>query len=408
MRLGIHRSVIKNINNGFLDANLGPSATRVAVNSDGSTVYTSCRHQVYQISVPNLNFNKSSSNSSDTTPPSAKPINLPDSQATPHPLHQHTSCVQSVASQSLDDDNNNKSLLVSVDTQGHLLWSSSTNDAANSSTSSSFSAAASKLGGQVTRQNIESVESGWSGVSLGPSQHAAIVQHFDRTLSIADLNSETNTYVGTTKLSGCPTDVGFCGSNTLVATSESNAVVLYDIRQHSSNNIAGSCVPTPTNRQAPSHSILRAVATPNVWPANILTASDDRFVYTIEPRNWRVLRRWRTPLKYEPVRLLRSPSRDSLCYIAGLDNDIMCGDVGGTTQTGGDSNSGAGKKRKREFTQLQMMFSTGFRGDGPWSGVTIRQDGQGKDTNDILYAVSQSCGLYVVKGATGLLEVREG
>ena len=41
--------------------------------------------------------------------------------------------------------------------------------------------------------------------------------------------------------------------------------------------------------------------------------------------------------------------------------------------------------------------------------VTVMMEMEiGKDTNDILYAVSQSCGLYVVKGATGLLEVREG
>ena len=315
----------------------------------------------------------------------------------------HSSPVQSIACQPLG---NGGSLLASVDTHGRLRYSNyETNNNSNNNNSNSMAST-------VARKDGDVIESGWSGLTFGASHHVAVVQHFDRTLSVADLNSGRKKYHGTCHLSGCPTDVGFCGSdNKLVATSESNAVVLYDLRQSTSSSVAGQCVPTTVRRQTPSLATLRAVATPDVWPANILTASDDRFVYTIEPRNWRVLRRWRTPLKYEPVRLLRSPSHDSLCYIAGLDNDIMCGDVGGTLQTGGDSNSGgSGKKRKREFTQLQMMFSTGFRGDGPWSGVTVRQDSDanGDINNDVLYAVSQSCGLYVVTGATGLLEVREG
>ena len=311
-------------------------------------------------------------------------------------------------------------LLASVDALGHLKWSC-TNVGATTC-------------GTITREKGADIESGWSGLAFGPSNQIAVVQHFDRTLSIADWSQGASEYVTTCRLSGCPTDVGFCGwgeddnsgsssssgsasasvsgrAGHMLATTEGNAVVLYDVRQPSSSSEAGRCAVSSFARQAPSLSMLRALSTPKSWPDNILAASDDRFVYTVEPRNWRVLRRWRTPLKYEPVSLLRSPSKPALCYIAGLDNDVMCGDVGfgqnGTKKNGEKIEGEGSKKRKRDFTQLQMMFSTGFRGDGPWSGIAVRRDTDKKEADDVLYAVSQSCGLYVIKGATHLLDVRQ-
>ena len=413
MALAIHRSVVQNLNDtNQLDANLGPSASRVAVNAKGTTVFTSCQNQVYTIPVPVT---------TTTEVPSTKPINHPNTNATPHRLHTHESPVQSIATQYLSD----QTILASVDTFGRVKWSACThsmeedvyaNTLNNTLNNTSKTSNTSNTSNTITRDTSANIESGWSGLSLGPFNQMAVVQHFDRTLSIGNLHSGTTTFQSTAHLSGCPTDVGFCGGTQsdsvggqLVATTENNAVVLYDLRQKNGGGApAGRAqcgAPVSTHRQAPSFAHLRAIATPETWPANILAASDDRFVYTIEPRNWRVLRRWRTPLKYEPVGLLRSPSHSSLCYIAGLDNDIMCGNVGGPAQLGGDSNNNQDKKRKREFTQLQMMFSTGFRGDGPWAGVAVRNVGD--DSNDILYAVSQSCGLYVVEGATGLLDMRE-
>jgi hypothetical protein len=395
----IHRSVVEGINNGRTDANLGPSASRVAVNTSGTTVFACCHNQVYNIPVPSSIFTKNdcdTSTTTSTTTISAKPIIHPNSMAIPNSLHTHESPVQSVICK---HSSNQQTLLASVDTYGRLKWSDINKVGTNQEEVHN-----------ITRQLTANIESGWSGISFGPSNQVAVVQHFDRTLSVGNLSSEK--FVRTAHLSGCPTDVGFCGgggsgvsdcSGQLVATTENNAVVLYDLRSGASADATTNLI--SKNRQTPSFAKLRSIVTPNSWPANILTASDDRFVYTIEPRNWRVLRRWRTPLKYEPVSLLRSPSHDELCYIAGLDNDIMCGNVGSETKTGGNGQAGGNggnKKRKREFTQLQMMFSTGFRGDGPWSGVAVRKDGD----NDVLYAVSQCCGLYVVKGSSGLLEMR--
>ena len=90
----IHRSVVEGINNGRTDANLGLSASRVAVNTSGTTVFACCHNQVYNIPVPSSIFTKNdcdTSTTTSTTTISAKPIIHPNSMAIPNSLHTHES-----------------------------------------------------------------------------------------------------------------------------------------------------------------------------------------------------------------------------------------------------------------------------------------------------------------------------
>ena len=347
------------------------------------------------------------------------------------PAHAHASGVQSVASWSVGG----RHFLASVDAFGTLLTTRLPNEEEEEEEEEEAPSAAAH---RTARLATESVESGWAGIAVSPEhQRVVVAQHFDRTISCVDLahssvsaassSSSGGRYLSTRPTGGPPTDLAFLGtSGNCLAVTEGNAVSLWDLRCAPSSSSSSSssaqfvCAPRNTSRHCPSSTQLLALCAPargTDWPGGeLLVAGEDRFVYTIDPRKWRVRSRWRTPLKYEPAAMFRSPSHPSLCYVAGMDNDIMCGEANPGKSGGGMAAAAAAEmgKRKRAaegrdfaLTKLTMMHQTGFRGDAPWCGMVVTPFVERGVQSDLLVAVSSSAALYVVQNASKLAVVRE-
>lgn len=64
----------------------------------------------------------------------------------------------------------------------------------------------------------------------------------------------------------------------------------------------------------------------------MLCAGSDRTVQVYDARTWRLRLNWRSPCKYDIIKLLpaASDSRARGVYVCGLDNEILLCDVTGT------------------------------------------------------------------------------
>ena len=67
---------------------------------------------------------------------------------------------------------------------------------------------------------------------------------------------------------------------------------------------------------------------------DVLCAGSDRTVQVYDARTWRLRLNWRSPCKYDIIKLLPSASntRSRGVYVCGLDNEILLCDVAGTDQ----------------------------------------------------------------------------
>lgn len=78
---------------------------------------------------------------------------------------------------------------------------------------------------------------------------------------------------------------------------------------------------------------------------DVLTAGADRTIQVYDSRTWRPRLNWRSPCKYDIIRLLpaSSQSRSRGVYVCGLDNEILLCDVTGIEK---QQVQKRGKKRK--------------------------------------------------------------
>ena len=446
--LAIHRSPVEfapPINGAKpieVGSNLGPGCSRVADDPGKGAVYVCVRNGVYRITFPMDGLSSTQAFKSSSSASREDYADIPSS-VTPHPLpatkarcllhHNHKTPVQSVATWVMKSG---ACFLSSVDARGTLVTTrlNSTSTSGDNATSLQQKGETPKvLGKHTTMRSNRRVESGWSGIAVSPHHgRVAIAQHFDRTISCVDLNhplradshsdsSSDSFYFATRSTGGTPTDLAFLGSSgNCLAVTEGNCIALWDLRcERQASSSTTNSNPRSTMRHCPSTTQLLALCAPPTgtkWPGGeLLVAGEDRFVYTIDPRKWRVRSRWRTPLKYEPAAMVRSPSKPSLCYVAGMDNDIMCGEAnpGITEPTNGKRKRGEIKNkdmtggRDYSLTKLTMMHQTGFRGDAPWCGMVVKPYEDHGVQTDLLVAVSQSAALYAVKNASKLSVVRD-
>ncbi len=81
-----------------------------------------------------------------------------------------------------------------------------------------------------------------------------------------------------------------------------------------------------------------------------MTGGADRTIQVYDSRNWRQKLKWRTPCKYDIVKLL--PAADEArngVYVCGLDNEILLCDVNSSENKA--SGATKGEKRKHEDTE---------------------------------------------------------
>ena len=79
---------------------------------------------------------------------------------------------------------------------------------------------------------------------------------------------------------------------------------------------------------------------------DILTGGADRTIQVYDSRNWRQKLKWRTPCKYDIVKLLPAAdeTRNRGVYVCGLDNEILLCDVNSRENKAAASTKG--EKRK--------------------------------------------------------------
>ena len=303
--------------------------------------------------------------------------------------HIHESEIQSVESAPIVRGNNKQNILTtSIDAFGTLK-------ASINKKSINLAVGVDTIQKQIYR------EASWSGISLNctATELKAVTAHFSsRMIQTYDLHTGkiTNQF-----LSALPPLAINYVNDTQILCAESHFVSLYDLR---SNKFVG--------RISPSKGFLYSLAVPSSLKASdvapsstsqkgsnhsnvLLATGEDRIVYGIDKRTWKIRHRWRAPLKYEAIQLLSSPTMPTTCYAVGLDNDILCGRWKAEPSTVNTS------------SYKNMLFQNhhcGFRGDSRWVGMSIFNNVEHYDQNsgDVIVAASESGSLYVVENADNM------
>jgi hypothetical protein len=224
------------------------------------------------------------------------------------------------------------------------------------------------------------LESSWAGIDLEPCSSGtpsfAVSAHFCSRM-IGRYDIKKGVYSSQTHCALAPTAVCLL-DQCAIGIAESNVLSIWDSR---SNSCCG--------RSTVSRDLLFGIATSGDNPNLLLTAGADRTVYTVDRRNWKIQNRWRSPLKYEAIGLMVSPSNPSNCYVAGLDNDILCGQWHRGGNKGGDGKGGG---------ILFQNHHCGFRGDSRWIGLSVF-DSKENSRGDVIVGGCESGSLYVIENA---------
>ncbi|KDO20654.1 hypothetical protein SPRG_13407 [Saprolegnia parasitica CBS 223.65] len=231
-------------------------------------------------------------------------------------------------------------------------------------------------------------EVGWAGIALDPTASSSVVataHFFAKELRFFDATTLQSTWVQPTVMH--PTALTF--SPTLASTAvvaEYNQFSIWDAK--SNKRVARD--------GAPSQGCLYAIAcSPDGH--SIAMGGEDKVAYIYDTRMWKLRNRWRCPLKYDIAYLAFSPSQSSLCYVAGLDNELMCGE------------HDASKEKKQKHKEpapayspsiLQQNHRLGFRGDSRWIGLDIVSASEDEDMG---VGICESGSAYVIRPAQYML-----
>lgn len=193
-------------------------------------------------------------------------------------------------------------------------------------------------------------EPGWHGVDISvggvgdaAAQRTLVTSLFGMSLDVYDGEARHSRRLQTIFHPTRAQFVGGAGSP-LLACTEYNQASLYDLRV--SGN--GGCVfrekPTPLtgwlyglsacdtstglafSSGGGSSSSASSVGS-DLSSMTIVVGGADCNVTAIDARNWKVRSRWKAPLKHEVVGMAMSTVRPFACYVAGLDNKVMCGSL---------------------------------------------------------------------------------
>ncbi len=114
-----------------------------------------------------------------------------------------------------------------------------------------------------------------------------------------------------------------------------------------------------------------------------------------------LLSSWRCPLKYDIAVLAFSPTQPSLCYVAGLDNELLCGVYAqkhkGVKHENGSNGVGVGDAAS-SYSMLQQNHRFGFRGDSRWVGMDFAAT-VSANADDVAVGICESGSAYTVRPA---------
>ncbi|PRW57554.1 hypothetical protein C2E21_3392 [Chlorella sorokiniana] len=264
-------------------------------------------------------------------------------------------------------------------------------------------------------------EPGWAGVAVAPGapSQAAVARHFAKDVTLFDgpmaVRSIHTLYRPTAvQLLSPQLSVGPQGGP-LVAVTEGPQLSIWDVRGHGRGARVAKLSP------GPHHGHLYCIAASDGGGLPLIGAAGaERSVLVWEPRKWALLDRWSNCLKYEATGLHFSSGSPRLCFVGGMDYEVLCGEWGGNkasrlgggnraanaTHTGlktgpaaaaegapaaaaGDGGDGSSSGAAAGGSTLGRGVS--FRGDSRWMGLA-KAAGQ-----DIVAGMTQSCQMYVAE-----------
>ncbi|OQS07507.1 hypothetical protein THRCLA_00487 [Thraustotheca clavata] len=227
-------------------------------------------------------------------------------------------------------------------------------------------------------------EIGWAGIALDPTSASttlATAHFFSKELRFYDYSTLQSTWIQLTVM--YPTALSF--SPTLASTAvvaEYNQFSVWDAKSKTRIVREG----------APSQGCLYTIAcSPD--GNSIAMGGEDKVAYIYDTRMWKLRNRWRCPLKYDIAFLAFSPNDPKLCYVAGLDNELMCGRF-----------DGSDKKKNKEAPAyspsiLQQNHRLGFRGDSRWIGLNIVSS----KNQDMGFGICENGSAYAIRPAQYML-----
>ncbi|PSC73203.1 hypothetical protein C2E20_3792 [Micractinium conductrix] len=249
-------------------------------------------------------------------------------------------------------------------------------------------------------------EPGWAGVAVAPGapSQAAVARHFAKDVTLFDGGMAVRTLHTTYR----PSAVQLLSTSLaqgpqggpLVAVAEGPQLSIWDVRG------AGRGARVARLSPGPHHGHFFCLAASDAGGAPLIgAAGGERGVLVWDPRKWVQLDRWSNCTKYEITGLHFASGNPRLCYVAGMDYEVLCGEWGGnrasrlgggnraanathtglrTGPAGADGNGGAA-------AEGGLGRGVSFRGDSRWMGLA-KAAGQ-----DVLAGLTQSRQLYVAE-----------
>ncbi|KAG9401831.1 hypothetical protein AC1031_007540 [Aphanomyces cochlioides] len=223
--------------------------------------------------------------------------------------------------------------------------------------------------------NSTTAEISWAGVAFDPTANQVVTAHsLTKILRFYDYTTGQLTHSQTALMS--PAALAYSSSSSLVVA-EYNQMSVWDGKSH--ERIAREGLPS-------LGSIYSVAWSPD--GNSIAIGGEDKIAFIYDTRKWKLRSLWRCPLKYDLAFLSFSPTDPTLCYVAGLDNELMCGKYEGKKQK-------SNEPKEYSPSILQMNHRLGFRGDSRWIGLDVL----GQDGQDMALGICEGGSAYAVAPA---------
>jgi len=218
------------------------------------------------------------------------------------------------------------------------------------------------------------IEMGWAGCSFNPTNSNIIAktQFFNKKIEILDADKT----VQTISLIQNPTQISYFNhersGTPLLALTEFNQLKIYDTRQPSSS----ACV----QKFSPSNTWLYSlgVSTNSQGYTDLLAVGGaGRTVSVFDTKKWTNCGNWKNCLKYEITSIQFSSKDSNVCYVGGLDSEVLAGNW--------DGSSG-------------VDHFTGLRVDSRWLGISKLKD------EELLFGFTGSSSVYWIDQADRLFQ----
>lgn len=249
-----------------------------------------------------------------------------------------------------NDASSHSGVLYSIDMKGHVL---SHVQGHEGSTSHHLIAPTNKMENQL-----------WCGVDVSPSDPSKLITayHLDKKVTLYD-NGKVVRSIQTILN---PTQVRFVDEN-VIALTENNTLTFMDLRQKERFGTL--------KRVQPYSGPLYAM---HVLGDLVGVGGFNRSLAVFDKRKMSVLAHWSSSLKYEITRFLFSSMDPKLCYVSGLDSEILCG------RWDGSSN---------------LSHFDGPRVESRWIGMTHHEE------TDTIVGYTEHGYCYILRNGVKLLEM---